>query len=887
MKRTAWIFAALCAVLVLSISAVAGTAGGVRYKVRGEDTWKDAQDGYISNIEKAQLYGEWRDKEIWLYGANRNTGDATTTFDLVLSGDFDFKRSDNPDARWLFVCGGIDGCDDINAAITKNGGSWLNVTANSGAKFDLSNGGVAFIGGDFSYIGNSVTTNETHVMLGAGDVDSPIFIPDMEDENDLGFYGGSHVSNNSRHVTSGDSGIILAGPWKMAEPEGRVDVGVLYGGDQVYDGSTSIIKGMSYAYIEDDDCEVSAVFAGSVADSNSLSYIDGTTDLKLKDGSFERAVGGSWARGKATAYVARTNVGVWNIRAINDAVVYGGGYAGSQNNIGHPDLVSHSIVSEDTYILVEPEKGFTGRGVNRIFGGGYSRGPGMAEVRGSTNIVISGDLALEVIKPQDEENTWAHISAGGYRRANTTVSNDVKGDGNITFKNIADISKLMHNTTLNGQGHLRKADKGAELELYPNSVVGTSRLIFDNVKGTTSARTFQFDEIIFKNGSDMIFRHSLSQLYSDDDRDKEAATLIVEKGSTLRIAPDTIDNTGDPILGNAKIDGTLIIEDGMTLILNNSLEKGEGATVEGNIVVRKVNPEEPPIKPDDVNVVPVKPETVKSVDDLPAGVPALVEKQPNGDIVVTSAKFAAAVASSDVNGTVDTKLIKSIPVFKTVVSADKAALASFRGRLDEFSSHKFKDIVLCKVIPGKVLKFAFQSLPKKIESGEFAITTADGTAVEANASPEAGVEYLISFAVADNSEYDLDKTKGNILDPAVLSVNQYRLTLSATELLLAEGQSKTLKVSGFAPGATPTWKSSNDKVAAIEGSGEEITVKALSAGEANITVTDDFATVTCKVTVTKGGSGGSSGGGCNSGLAAVVLAALIPLFFRRKSRAVH
>ncbi len=886
MKRMAWIFAALCAVLVLSISAVAGTMGGVHYKVRGGNTWIDAPDGYITNIEEAQLYGEWRDKEIWLYGADRNTGDVTTTFDLVLSGDFDFKRSDNPDARWLFVCGGIDGGDDINATITRSGGSRLNVTANSGAKFDLSNGGVSFFGGDFSYIDNSVTTNETHVMLGAGDVDSPIFIPDMKDENDLGFYGGSHVSNNSRHVTSGDSGIILAGPWKMAEPEGRVDVGVLYGGDQVYNGSTSIIKGISYAYIEDDDCEVSAVFAGSVADSNSLSYIDGTTDLKLKDGSFERAVGGSWARGKATAYVARTNVGVWNIKAINDAVVYGGGYAGSQNDVGHPDLVSHSIVSEDTYILVEPEKGFTGRGVNRIFGGGYSRGPGMAEVRGNTNIVISGDLALEVIKPQDEENTWAHISAGGFRKANTTVSNDVKGDGNITFKNISDISKLMHNTTLNGQGHLL-VDNDSELDLYPNSVVGTSRLIFDNVKGTTSARTFQFDEIIFKNGSDITFCHSLSQLYSDDDRDKETATLIVEKGSTLRIAPDTIDNTGDPILGNAKIDGTLIIENGMTLILNNSLEKGPGATVKGNIVVRKVSPEEPPIKPDDVNVVPVKPETVKSVDDLPAGVTALVEKQPNGDIVVASAKFAAAVASSDVNGTVDTNLIKSIPVFKAVVSADKTALASFRGRLDEFSSHKFKDIVLCKVIPGKVLKFAFQSLPKKIESGEFAITTADGVAVDVNASPEAGVEYLVSFAVADNSDYDLDKAKGKILDPAVLSVNQYRLTLSAAELLLAEGQSKTLKASGFAPGATLEWESSNDKVAAIEGSGAEITIKAISAGEANITVTDGSAAVTCRVTVTKGGSGGSSGGGCNSGLAAVVLAAFIPLFFRRKSKAVH
>ena len=85
MKRTAWIFAALCAVLVLSISAVAGTTGGVHYKLRGEDTWGDKQDGYITNIEKAQLYGEWRDKEIGLYGVDEKTGDATTSFDLVLS----------------------------------------------------------------------------------------------------------------------------------------------------------------------------------------------------------------------------------------------------------------------------------------------------------------------------------------------------------------------------------------------------------------------------------------------------------------------------------------------------------------------------------------------------------------------------------------------------------------------------------------------------------------------------------------------------------------------------------------------------------------------------------------------------------------------------------
>lgn len=720
---------------------------------------------------------------------------------------------------------------------------------------------------------------------------SPEILPGPNEINTsrIFIFGGSNIGNDNRNIILGNSGVTIDGPWDFGTR--KLPCVQIFGGSETNGTSIATINGKSYVHLDSIAGSVPLIYGGSEAGANSTSFIEGGSEVLINDGTIGTVVGGSYARDSGIAYTANTRIeidGANNIYGKNlscDAVVYGGGHA---NSPYRTEPFCRSVVSGDTNILIAPSNGFTGRGVNVIFGGSYIENWGNAEILGNTNVVISGDAALDMITPLDPEKDWIHISAGSYlsNNNNSIVSNDVKGNGKITFKNITDISRLMNNTAISGQGRINDDKMAANMGFYDNSVVGTSSLIFDNVKGTTGARTFLFDEIIFKGESSVTFNRSLSQLMDAAD-DKETVKLIVEKGSTLRIVKDPTGDTGDPILGNAKIDGTLIVEDGMTLILNNSLEKGEGAKIEGNIVVRKVNPEEPPIKPDDVNVIPVKPETVKSVDDLPAGVPALVEKQPNGDIVVTSAKFAAAVASSDVNGTVDTNLIKSIPVFKTVVSADKTALASFRGRLDEFSSHKFKDIVLCKVIPGKVLKFAFQSLPKKIESGEFAITTADGTAVEANASPKAGVEYLISFAVADNSEYDLDKTKGNILDPAVLSVNQYRLTLSATELLLAEGQSKTLTASGLAPGATLKWESSNDKVAAIEGSGEEITVKALSAGKANITVKDGSAAVTCRVTVTKGGSGGSSGGGCNSGLAAVVLAALIPLFFRRKSKAVH
>ena len=45
MKRTAWIFVALCLVFVLSISAIAATTGGARYRHREHlDTWYDTAE---------------------------------------------------------------------------------------------------------------------------------------------------------------------------------------------------------------------------------------------------------------------------------------------------------------------------------------------------------------------------------------------------------------------------------------------------------------------------------------------------------------------------------------------------------------------------------------------------------------------------------------------------------------------------------------------------------------------------------------------------------------------------------------------------------------------------------------------------------------------------
>lgn len=762
MKKSLLIFCALCAVLVFAITSVAETVGGVHYRTRSNVSWSDVNvstdviattKNWISDIETAYLYGTWQNIFLKLHGAPQ-AGD-TKPFNIILSGDFDFKRTNNAsDKQWFQAFGGYD----VSSASQDTA---LIVTGNSKAKIDLDNGGIEFYGGNHCW-SDDLTMKDSRVVLSG---DSPIFTPDSDGDYALVIFGGSCVSNygsNAAKSTSNTTGVTLAGPWNMADSKAAVSVGELYGGDSVLNKAASIIKDKSYVSLENDDCKVSSVYGGSNV-NNSVSHLNGITELRLTKGSFERAVGGHYAHGGAKAYAADTSIIIGNIKALNDASVYGGGYAKSN---------SISIVSRDTNILIEPEACFSGRGgVRRIFGGSYSRENGVGEVLGSTNIIISGDAALDVIKPRSE-NGWTHISPGGYLKDNTVVSNDVKGDGSITLKNIADISKLMNNTVLDGQGRVYDETLPGKLGFYNNSVVGTSRLIYDNVKGVTGARTYQFDEIIFKNSSAVTVNRSLSQLDTTSE-DMETAALIVESGSTLHIAKDPTGDTGNPVLGNAKIDGKLVIEKGVTLILNNSLEKGKNATIEGSIVVKKNNTVEPPVIPDNKNVIPVTAEKVTAIDSLPNGVPALVAKQPNGEIIVTSSKFISAVEASSLNGKIDTNLIKSLPVIKTTaISKDQTAVIAFKIGLDEFAGKKFSEFTLCKVIPDKVLAFKFQKDPSKISSGEFSITDTDGIAVSPDNVPSIGNDYVINFAVEDKSDYDLDNTAGTILDPAVLTVNK-------------------------------------------------------------------------------------------------------------------
>ena len=530
-------------------------------------------NGYINGISKLTLTGIWQDGiDNWTYleayGKNSVHTSDTSKFELNFGNGLVLA----PAAGWMSFFGG--GAGEIGV----HGDSTLIVTGNPGSHINISNGNILFAGGNTPWTGTSSTISGSSSVILSGDMPSSSITPDSDDENGIEFYGGSR-SYGGNDTIYGNAGVEVNGSWHLQAIGSDIYVGYIYGGSSSGGDGITAVKGKTYVTVDNNDACISSVYGGGPAWQNSRNTIEGGTEVTIKRGSFNVVGGGS--RSSNTGYASvlgNTVVTLNNANAPDGSMIFGGGRAGSASDVGATDgREPYSVVSGDTSVTIEPDITYTqGKGLNDIYGGGYSRGPGRSEVLGSAHVVVKGDSALNLIKPQDEGG-WTYISAGGYRRDNTTVSNDVKGDGNITFRDITDLNVMGPNTTINGQGRMKTGSENSKL--YNNSVAGKSRLIFDNVTGKLNAVTLNFDEIIIKGNSNIVADRSLAQLPVVNNP-AETCRLIVEQGSRIRITKDTA-------LGTLDLSGTIEIDEGVTLRLNSGITKAAGAQITGlgNILI--------------------------------------------------------------------------------------------------------------------------------------------------------------------------------------------------------------------------------------------------------------------------------------------------------------
>ncbi|MDO5563003.1 MAG: hypothetical protein Q4F74_05250, partial [Synergistaceae bacterium] len=637
--------------------------------------------------------------------------------------------------------------------ITVSGDTELEVIGNSNARMDVTSGGILFYGGNASTnpCASSISGNSKLTISGP----MPNITPCTNEEYGVYFYGGSGSDGGGSDTINGNSTLNITGAWNIPPQldEGNYQSWA-FGGSWASRSADVTVKGKSTVILDNADAKICDLLGGGQAHRDSTSRVLGGTFVFLYQGNVDRVLGGGKATKSSASIVSGDTVvrvrnasgyGVWG-----DSKVLGGGSAGSSGDVA--ESCPYSEVSGNTYIYIEPDSASTGNGFVYIFGGGLSRfvAGAKAIVKGSTNIILSGDKALQTISPiVSGQKTF--VNAGGLKQCGPVLSGDVKGDGNITLQNITDLSKLPEPATLNGQGRERaSAERYAPQTFYNDSVLGTSRLFFDNVKGSLKARTVNFDEITFKNGSEIVAESSLSQLVEPNDK-AEAVKVTVEPGSTLKVAKDAT-------IGTLILNGTLEVADGVAFNMNNGMTKGPNGKIvgKGSMEVKLPESVKTPFTPAnsaDIEAKVCKTET--NINALPEKAREVAEVV-DDKVVVSMTKTKDAInKDAQLKAKYNPDKMKGIPVFRG--DTTKTLLISLKTTLNDFAEKKFSDFRLLKVTAdGSFKEFTQSATPAAIAGGQFIITALDGTAVKTDEKPTAGKEYLVNIAVKDQSDYDVN-----------------------------------------------------------------------------------------------------------------------------------
>ncbi|MCD8164628.1 MAG: hypothetical protein LUE09_14735 [Synergistaceae bacterium] len=365
MKRTAWIFAALCILLAASVSAVASSVGGVQILQNGTKRnisvpAQNDNDKWLHSVESATLYGSWDNVEIGIWGKEDSSG--KMRLDLIMSWDFDFKKSDRNSGDFS----AYGGRDNYNMTGNIAGDTKLIVIGDKNAIIDLDNGGILLYGG-----GSFLSDQSSGDILGSTTVElngeSPTFILDPEVDDNISFFGGSSVSHNNTHTIHGDSAVLIDSPWNMGDDDN--DISFVIGGSSAGGNSKMVTNGRTYVRVNHEKTGATNIRGGGMAYDNAICIIDGGSELLLEKGSIGNSYAWCYALRNAKAYTANTNVEIRDINAPSDAIVTGGGVSGSNLDLDDADMRPLSVVSGDTKILIELSANYTGRGVCRIFGG--------------------------------------------------------------------------------------------------------------------------------------------------------------------------------------------------------------------------------------------------------------------------------------------------------------------------------------------------------------------------------------------------------------------------------------------------------------------------------------------------------------------------------------
>ncbi|MDR1943337.1 MAG: DUF4430 domain-containing protein [Synergistaceae bacterium] len=153
-----------------------------------------------------------------------------------------------------------------------------------------------------------------------------------------------------------------------------------------------------------------------------------------------------------------------------------------------------------------------------------------------------------------------------------------------------------------------------------------------------------------------------------------------------------------------------------------------------------------------------------------------------GNSVTTNAAgavtFSESAFISGLNGSADASIdtekpITPLPVFRTGVTENGTAVVTLSVRLDRYDGETLGAIAVLKMKRnGTAGALDMVTSSEKLTSGAYVWTDGFGNAKRSSEKAVAGQHYFMSVAIEDDSQYDLDRTTGTIIDPLALAVTK-------------------------------------------------------------------------------------------------------------------
>ena len=341
--------------------------------------------------------------------------------------------------------------------------------------------------------GGRIRGNAKAVFNGALGYDSTVSPDEYGDRVLYVKITGAGQTNNGNITIDGNSTVEFNADFSGGNYAGNLTG--LYAGPMLHgQNAAGEVKGKAEIVMDDDNAFITQVWTAGYLSGADSNLTVGSVSTILKKGMIMSSIhngGAAWGKNDVININGDSVIKVENGRMYEDDDF--GGYCRIFGGVFAKGTASHGYINKNVDIEITG-----GKDIAYLFAGGEAvDANAVSNVSGDTNITISGKWASAFKSAPGN----VIISVGGVCRAsNNGAQALVGGNGTVTFKDVTD---PLFDGTVTGLGAIWNTSYALDLSgsWQYKSVLGTTTLVFDNVKGDFNGSIVSFDVVEVKPGT--------------------------------------------------------------------------------------------------------------------------------------------------------------------------------------------------------------------------------------------------------------------------------------------------------------------------------------------------------------------------------------------------